>query len=87
MFFWSVLWVVFLRFAFIAVDEGGVIDTIEYNQGALAFTPRDKEEYKFLLQALINAFQVKDLKFVGEMECALYKGARVNVAFIKIMKA
>jgi len=51
----------------IALDEGGVIDTIEYNRTAPAFSPAEKQEYRVCLDKMLRAFREQDVRGVGEV--------------------
>ncbi len=51
----------------IAIDEGGEIDTIEYNQRNQVFTDRECAEYAELLQTLERAIFEDDLAELGRV--------------------
>ncbi|MDR4938186.1 kinase [Rossellomorea marisflavi] len=48
-------------------DEGGEINTIEFNKRHQSYESSHKEEYDRLLKDLIHAIQEKDLKGIGEV--------------------
>jgi uncharacterized protein involved in propanediol utilization len=49
----------------VAVDEGGVLDTVAFNQRPKEFTARDVTEYAVLLETLAGAVRAADLCAVG----------------------
>lgn len=49
----------------VGVDEGGVVDTIEFNRLAKPFSPAERREYARLLDRLIKAVERRDLPEVG----------------------
>lgn len=51
----------------LAIDEGGTIDTIEYNQNLPAFSPAEKKEYGTCLDKMVRAFREHDLMALGEV--------------------
>jgi len=51
----------------LAIDEGGTIDTIEYNQNLPAFSNEEKKEYGRCLDKMVQAFQAQDLMALGEV--------------------
>ncbi|WP_459959583.1 GHMP family kinase ATP-binding protein [Nocardia sp. IFM 10818] len=48
-------------------DEGGYVDTVEFNRCAKPFTTADKHEYSRLLGALTTAAERGDLRAIGEI--------------------
>ncbi|MCR8643268.1 kinase [Paenibacillus sp. N1-5-1-14] len=55
------------RFTVVAIDEGGEVDTITYNQERKPFTTEEKEEYTELLYRLKMALQEQDVRTIGEV--------------------
>ncbi|AGM07906.1 hypothetical protein [Amycolatopsis keratiniphila] len=53
--------------AIVAVDEGGMVDTIEFNQVRKPYTAEDRHEYGLLLDRLTRAIGERDLRAVGEV--------------------
>lgn len=51
----------------VAIDEGGEIDTIEYNKRKLEFTDSEKKEYKLLLKEISTAIKMSDLQTIGKI--------------------
>jgi uncharacterized protein involved in propanediol utilization len=51
----------------VAIDEGGVVDTLEFNQKVCNFSVEEMEEYAFLLQRLVSAVKVHDLHTIGQV--------------------
>lgn len=53
--------------AIIGIDEGGIIDTIEFNKHLAPYADFEKERYKGLLADLIKAIKVRDLTAIGKI--------------------
>lgn len=53
--------------AIVAVDEGGEVDTVEFNRIPKPFGQADKEEYARLLRAVTTAIRQGDLETVGQV--------------------
>ena len=51
----------------LAIDEGGMIDTIQYNQNLPAFSNEEKKEYGNCLDKMVRAFREHDLIALGEV--------------------
>jgi uncharacterized protein involved in propanediol utilization len=51
----------------LALDEGGVIDTIQYNQTLAPFSHAEKQEYRSCLDKMMRAFREQDLVTLGEV--------------------
>lgn len=51
----------------VAVDEGGHIDTVEYNKIPRFFSDENKEEYEILLKEIRNAILNQDLFTLGKI--------------------
>ncbi|MGZ4106284.1 MAG: GHMP family kinase ATP-binding protein [Tumebacillaceae bacterium] len=49
----------------VAVDEGGIVDTVEFNKIAKPFTDEDKVEYQHLLELATTAIRNCDLPTIG----------------------
>jgi uncharacterized protein involved in propanediol utilization len=50
----------------LALDEGGRLDTIEFNRLPKRFTERDVDQYEHLLERLTGAIRRRDLQGVGQ---------------------
>lgn len=51
----------------IAIDEGGEVNTIEYNKRSYAFTDDEKNQYQNLLNKLSLAVKQTDMKTIGRI--------------------
>jgi len=51
----------------LSIDEGGELDTMQFNRLPRSFTPVDKQEYHTLLDRLSIAVQQQDLKGIGQI--------------------
>ena len=51
----------------VAIDEGGQVDTIEYNKICRTYLPEDKDEYQRLLTKISYAIKCGDMKAIGEV--------------------
>jgi L-threonine kinase len=51
----------------VSLDEGGQVDTIEFNKVAKSYTAEQKEGYDFLLNEITLAIHTGDLKKIGEI--------------------
>jgi L-threonine kinase len=51
----------------VAHDPGGTVDTIDFNQSATTPTPRERREYRDLLDTLGTAVSSGDLATIGEV--------------------
>ncbi|MBT2605231.1 kinase [Bacillus sp. ISL-53] len=51
----------------VAIDEGGEIDTIEYNKSRRLYSHEDKLKYKQLVNQLKKAINEKDIHTIGKM--------------------
>ena len=51
----------------VAIDEGGEVDTIEYNKSRRLYTLEDKLKYKQLVDQLKKAINEKDIHTIGKM--------------------
>lgn len=49
------------------IDEGGEVDTIQFNKTLLPYSFKEKMLYAQLLETMIEAFQKKDLKKIAEI--------------------
>jgi L-threonine kinase len=49
----------------VGLDEGGTVDTVEFNRIAKPFSPADRREYARLLDAMARAVAARDLAAVG----------------------
>jgi uncharacterized protein involved in propanediol utilization len=63
--------------AVVSVDEGGVVDTIDFNRIPKPFTAADKQEYSALLARLSSAVATRDLRAVGRIAT---RSAQLNQA-------
>ena len=61
-------------------DEGGKIDTIEFNKIQRHFSWRERNEYEFLLNKVVDAMRRQDLSAIGEVST---RSATLNQAFSK----
>lgn len=55
------------KLAIICLDEGGMVDTLQFNQLEKPFTWKEKEEYEYLLETISNAIRENNLKKLGEV--------------------
>lgn len=55
------------RLTVVAIDEGGEVDTIEYNNCRIPYTSAEKLEYIRLLECLKQAVQMKDVQTIGQV--------------------
>src|SRR5690606_32030964 len=55
------------RLTVVAVDEGGEVDTIEYNRLRKPYTSEEKLEYTYLMNRLKIAFQEQDVYTIGQV--------------------
>ncbi|MBE1556819.1 L-threonine kinase [Filibacter limicola] len=53
--------------AIVSLDEGGIVDTIEYNQKEKEFLQSEKEIYKVLLSELTYNIKIKNYRKIGEI--------------------
>ncbi len=51
----------------IGIDEGGEVDTVEFNKIPKPFTLEEKIEYEFLLDKITRAIREQDLRTIGEV--------------------
>jgi uncharacterized protein involved in propanediol utilization len=51
----------------VAIDEGGEVDTIEYNKNRKPFSEEEKEEYTLLYERLKAAFEQQDIRTIGDI--------------------
>jgi uncharacterized protein involved in propanediol utilization len=51
----------------VGIDEGGALDTIEFNRRRLLCTARETEEYQHLLAVLSHAIRQHDLARIGQV--------------------
>ncbi|AIC93108.1 GHMP family kinase ATP-binding protein [Shouchella lehensis] len=51
----------------IAIDEGGEVDTLEYNKFPKTYTPEEKAEYTLLKNKLKYAFEEQNVIAIGEV--------------------
>ncbi len=51
----------------LALDEGGEVDTVKFNEKPKQYTKTDKEEYEYLLRNIRTAFAQKDLNKLGDI--------------------
>ncbi|CAH8711311.1 kinase [Paenibacillus thiaminolyticus] len=49
----------------LSIDEGGTIDTVEFNKRIKPFSREEKLEYNFLLQKLTKAIRERDVHAIG----------------------
>lgn len=55
------------RIIILGIDEGGIVDTIEYNKKNRYFTEDEKVEYEYLLTKISLAVKNSDMKLIGEI--------------------
>ncbi|WP_306319158.1 MULTISPECIES: kinase [unclassified Streptomyces] len=55
------------RMSVVGVDEGGVVDTVDFNRAPKPFTGADRREYARLLGDLSTAVRLGDLATVGDI--------------------
>ena len=55
------------RMTVVAVDEGGEVDTIDYNRFRQPYTAEEKVEYTQLMNRLKIAFQEQDVHTIGQV--------------------
>ncbi len=53
------------RMHILAIDEGGIIDTVEYNKNQVAYSDQECETYESLLDRTRSAFAHSDLEALG----------------------
>ena len=53
--------------AILGIDEGGIIDTIEFNKKLSPYTESEKTHYAKLLTALTSAVQTRDIATIGKI--------------------
>ena len=58
------------RLCILAVDEGGMIDTISYNRQVFDFSPDEMEKYAELLQEITSAIRERDVRKIGRLATA-----------------
>jgi L-threonine kinase len=51
----------------VGIDEGGELDTIQFNKLPKPFTPTDEIEYRFLLEKLSLAIRQQDISTIGQV--------------------
>lgn len=51
----------------VALDEGGLVDTIEYNNHLTEYNECEKVSYRELLTRMKSAFRARDLRTIGEL--------------------
>ncbi|MET3658067.1 L-threonine kinase [Sporosarcina psychrophila] len=51
----------------VSIDEGGIVDTIKYNQKVKEFLQSEKETYKDLLSELTYNIKIKNYERIGEI--------------------
>lgn len=51
----------------LAIDEGGIVDTVKFNKASFHYTDPCKTEYQILLNKLTHAFQTNNIKLLGEV--------------------
>ena len=51
--------------AVVGVDEGGAVDTVDFNRAPKPFTASDRREYARLLEGITDAVRARDLRAVG----------------------
>ncbi|PTM58830.1 kinase [Desmospora activa] len=51
----------------VGIDEGGKIDTVQFNNTPKPFTQIEKKEYHFLHQKIVKAIAEQDVKSIGEV--------------------
>ncbi|PSK05350.1 kinase [Brevibacillus porteri] len=49
----------------LSIDEGGTIDTVEFNKRTKPYTQEDKMEYSVLLQKITKAIRERDVHMIG----------------------
>ncbi|MGZ4105863.1 MAG: GHMP family kinase ATP-binding protein [Tumebacillaceae bacterium] len=59
----------------VSIDEGGVVDTVEFNKLPKPFTEEEKREYSALLAAMSDAVRRQDLVEIGRVATS---SARMN---------
>lgn len=59
----------------VALDEGGIVDTLEYNSRKLSISLQDKQDYEILLARFITAVETKDIREIGAIAT---KSAEIN---------
>lgn len=51
----------------VGIDEGGMLDTVQFNRIPKAFTNRDMREYESLLAELTHAIKIGDVQVIGAL--------------------
>lgn len=51
----------------VSIDEGGIVDTVEYNKLPQPFTDEEKREYRDLLEQISEAVRCHDLRTIGQV--------------------
>ena len=51
----------------VSIDEGGEVDTLEFNKQPKPFLTHEKEEYDWLLEKIAYAIREQDLHMLGEV--------------------
>ncbi|WP_260858248.1 kinase [Fictibacillus phosphorivorans] len=54
-------------FTILGIDEGGEVDTVQFNRTAKPFTKSEKQEYESLLSQMCTAFKSNDLEWIGKI--------------------
>ncbi|MCM3144709.1 kinase [Brevibacillus sp. MER 51] len=49
----------------VSIDEGGTIDTVEFNKQTKPFTHEEKKEYNLLLEKITKAIRERDVHTIG----------------------
>jgi len=51
----------------VGIDEGGELDTLEFNRWAKPYTSSDEQEYRVLLRTITHAIQRRDVRTIGKV--------------------
>jgi len=51
----------------VGVDEGGILDTVKFNQELNAYTSKEQSAYAILLNEMVNGINSRNLKKVGDV--------------------
>lgn len=51
----------------VSIDEGGEVDTIEFNKSTKHFTQEEKQEYDLLRQKIAHAIRSQDIQMIGQI--------------------
>ncbi|RRN69527.1 kinase [Peribacillus simplex] len=79
------------RLSILAIDEGGVVDTVSFNHKPNPFSEKNKREYEALLDTLTLALETNDINLLGDVttrsaELNQLLRPKVNLEKMKIIK-